>query len=66
MAPLYGLAPAQPGLLLRGQALELAPVDDLLAGVVGVYAPEAQVRHHDLDLHRHVLQQVAGLFEHGR
>jgi len=25
-------------------------VDDLVAGVVGVHAPEAQVRHHDLDL----------------
>ena len=62
---LDGLAPLQPGLLLRGQRLELATVDDLLARVVGVHAPEAQVRHHDLDLARHVLEQVGGLLEHG-
>ena len=52
-------------LLLRGQALELAAVDDLHAGVVGVHAAEPQVDHDLLELDRHVLQQVGRLLQLG-
>ena len=40
---LDGLAPTQPALLLRTQALELASVDDLLVGVVSVHAAQAKI-----------------------
>jgi hypothetical protein len=49
---LDGMAPSQPRLLLRVQALELAAVDDVLAGVGGADAPEARIRHHDLECNK--------------
>ena len=58
------LAPAQPALLLRTQALVPASVNDLLVGVLGIHATKPQIDHDLLELDRVVLQQVRRLLQH--
>ena len=58
-----GLSALEPTPLQRGQSLVLAPVDDLHARVVGVYAPVAQIHDGLLRLAPQVLQQIGRLLE---
>ena len=60
---LHCLPAFEPVSLLGGQALELAPVDDLNARVVRIHAPEAQVYDHLLGLGPSVLGQDGGLLQ---
>src|SRR2546428_8906864 len=58
------LSAAESALLLRTQALVLAPVNDLLVGGVGVDAAEPQIGHDLLELDLMVLHQVRRLLQH--
>ena len=61
---LNGLAQAQPALLLRAQALELAAMNDLRTGVVRVHATEPEIDHHLLEDTAHILRYVFRLLQH--
>ncbi len=58
------LAPAQPAFVSKAQALELATMDDLLAGVVIVHTPEAQIGDDVGDVDAHILRYVGCLLQH--
>jgi hypothetical protein len=60
---LDGLAPSQPSLLLRGESLGLAAVDDFDARHFLVYAPVAQVDDGRGGLGANALQQRGGLLD---
>ena len=60
---LDSLASAQPAFLLRRERFELAPVDDLHIGVVGVHTAESQVDHDLFELDRMVLKQIRRLLQ---
>ena len=50
---------------MLAQTLELAPVDDLLAGVVSVHPAKAQIDHDVFDIGAYVLRQVGRLLQYG-
>lgn len=58
-----GLSLAQPPLLLWTQAFELATVDDLLVGVVGIHAAKPKIDHNLFEGNTHVSCQVCCLFQ---
>lgn len=51
--------------LLLAQTLELAPVNDLLVGVVSVHPAKAQIDHDVFELDGNVLRQIGCLLQYG-
>ena len=62
---LYSRSTFEPSRLLLAQTLELAPMNDLLIGVVGIHTAKYQICHAVFELDGNVLSQDGSLLKFG-